>query len=127
MDQGERTATATTTTTVQSPDQLSGSGSGSNVTNSPRGQPVRRPSSPNASSVPITQASSANTHGTLNQHPNAGTEKTAARDDAPPEYRVGVSEDRNKKCRRTMEDAHAFVYDFGGVKVSTGYYCYRAE
>jgi hypothetical protein len=38
-----------------------------------------------------------------------------------PSYRVGVSEDRNKKCRRTMEDSHSFVYDFGGV-VGQGYF-----
>ncbi|EWC48598.1 hypothetical protein DRE_01820 [Drechslerella stenobrocha 248] len=27
-------------------------------------------------------------------------------------FRVGVSEDKNRKCRRTMEDTHAFVYNF---------------
>lgn len=31
-------------------------------------------------------------------------------------FRVGVAEDRNKRWRRSMEDAHAFVYDFGGVQ-----------
>ena len=72
-----------------------------------RQQPVRRPSSPNASSAPITQAKGSYTHGTINQHP-AHTGGS---------FRVGVSEDRNKKCRRTMEDSHAFIYDFGGVKV----------
>ncbi len=30
-------------------------------------------------------------------------------------FRVGMSEDRNKRWRRTMEDSHAFVYGFGGV------------
>lgn len=30
-------------------------------------------------------------------------------------FQVGVSEDKNKRCRRTMEDAHSYVYDFGGV------------
>jgi protein phosphatase PTC1 len=30
-------------------------------------------------------------------------------------FRVGMSEDRNKRWRRTMEDSHAFVYNFGGV------------
>ena len=38
-----------------------------------------------------------------------------------PSFRVGVSEDRNRKCRRTMEDAHSFVYDYGGVK-GQGYF-----
>ena len=27
-------------------------------------------------------------------------------------FRVGVAEDRNKKCRRTMEDTHAYLYNF---------------
>lgn len=27
-------------------------------------------------------------------------------------FQVGVWEDRNKKCRRTMEDTHAFLYNF---------------
>ncbi|KDN46803.1 PP2C-domain-containing protein [Tilletiaria anomala UBC 951] len=38
---------------------------------------------------------------------------------APPRripFRVGVAEDRNKRWRRTMEDSHAFVYNFGGVQ-----------
>lgn len=105
---------------------------------------MRRPSSPNASSAPITQASGAYTGGVVNRHPNseavhqeidsgasAGANtgnNTAAADQGAGgpgsgaineliAFRVGVSEDRNTKCRRTMEDSHAFVYDFGGVKV----------
>ena len=27
-------------------------------------------------------------------------------------FRIGVWEDKNKKCRRTMEDTHAFLYNF---------------
>jgi protein phosphatase PTC1 len=27
-------------------------------------------------------------------------------------FRVGVSEDQNERCRRTMEDTHAFLYNF---------------
>ena len=27
-------------------------------------------------------------------------------------FKVGVTEDRNKKCRRTMEDTHAYLYNF---------------
>ncbi|KXS19598.1 PP2C-domain-containing protein [Gonapodya prolifera JEL478] len=30
-------------------------------------------------------------------------------------FEVGFAEDRNKRCRRTMEDAHSFHYNFGGV------------
>jgi hypothetical protein len=104
-----------------------------------RAQAHRRPSSPNASSAPITQASGAYTGGVVNRHPNAeavstegnnndGGAAAAASTPAAPAaatgnddiiaFRVGVSEDRNQKCRRSMEDSHAFVYDFGGVKVS---------
>ncbi|KAF9169809.1 Protein phosphatase 2C 1 [Mortierella sp. AD011] len=31
------------------------------------------------------------------------------------EFAVGVSEDRNKRCRRTMEDTHAFICNFEGI------------
>ncbi|KAK9896960.1 protein serine/threonine phosphatase 2C [Cystobasidium minutum MCA 4210] len=112
---------------------------------------MRRPSSPNASSAPITQASGAYTGGVVNRHPNsdavqqesqaasagggANSESGAAAsadgapstgnqvgsESTPPTFRVGVSEDRNQKCRRTMEDSHAFVYDFGGVQ-GQGYF-----
>ncbi|CAG8634804.1 5272_t:CDS:2, partial [Acaulospora morrowiae] len=33
-----------------------------------------------------------------------------------PHFQVGVSEDRNKRYRRTMEDAHSYFYDFAGVE-----------
>lgn len=101
---------------------------------------MRRPSSPNATSAPITQASGAYTGGVVNRHPNSeavhhelaardsgssatdasATQSSNAQNPSPNDFiafRVGVSEDRNQKCRRTMEDSHAFVYDFGGVKV----------
>lgn len=32
------------------------------------------------------------------------------------DFHVGVSADRNHRCRRTMEDAHCYFHDFGGVK-----------
>lgn len=32
-------------------------------------------------------------------------------------FRIGVTEDRNKKCRRTMEDTHAYLYNFLGNPV----------
>ncbi|KAI7819486.1 phosphatase 2C-like domain-containing protein [Gamsiella multidivaricata] len=31
------------------------------------------------------------------------------------EFVVGVSEDRNRRCRRTMEDTHAFIYNYEGI------------
>ncbi|KAJ7262172.1 phosphatase 2C-like domain-containing protein [Mycena haematopus] len=58
--------------------------------------------SPNARSKSITTAE-LDTYGVLNRH--------AAKN---PAYQVGVSED--KGARRTMEDAHSFVVDFGGVR-----------
>lgn len=30
-------------------------------------------------------------------------------------FRLGISEDRNKRCRRTMEDAHSYIFDYMGV------------
>lgn len=35
-------------------------------------------------------------------------------------FRVGVWEDRNKNCRRTMEDTHAFLYNFLATPSSNG-------
>lgn len=57
---------------------------------------------------------------TLNQHPHTSQDGTSGQSggesSAKLPFRVGVAEDRNKRWRRTMEDAHAFVYDFGGVR-----------
>ncbi|KAJ9091217.1 hypothetical protein QFC19_009213 [Naganishia cerealis] len=83
-------------------------------------QHVRRPgalsSNPDARSKTVTTAEGENTFGALNRHPGS------QRSDGPlPTFRVGVSEDKNRKCRRSMEDAHSFVYDFGGVK-GQGYF-----
>jgi len=81
-------------------------------------QPLRRPGglaeSPNARSKTITTADGENTFGALNRHPNTTSSEDLA-------FRIGVSEDRNRKCRRTMEDSHSFVYDFGGVR-GQGYF-----
>ncbi len=30
-------------------------------------------------------------------------------------FLVGVTEDKNKKCRRTMEDTHSYLYNFLGT------------
>jgi protein phosphatase PTC1 len=81
-------------------------------------------SSMNASSESQTVASSSNTHGKLNQHPDtshpakgdtSGLSSALAGPKGKLPFRVGIAEDRNKRWRRTMEDAHAFVYDFGNV------------
>jgi hypothetical protein len=31
-------------------------------------------------------------------------------------FLIGISEDRNKRCRRTMEDAHACITQFGDIE-----------
>jgi len=36
-------------------------------------------------------------------------------------FSIGFSEDRNKRCRRTMEDAHAYFYNFNDVQ-GQGYF-----
>lgn len=33
----------------------------------------------------------------------------------PQNFKVGVAEDMNRRCRRTMEDAHTYNYDFASV------------
>ncbi|KAF9531623.1 phosphatase 2C-like domain-containing protein [Crepidotus variabilis] len=58
--------------------------------------------SPNARSKSITTAD-LETHGVLNRHATNH-----------PTFRVGLSED--KGSRRTMEDAHSFVFDFDDVR-----------
>ncbi|PLW45125.1 hypothetical protein PCASD_04572 [Puccinia coronata f. sp. avenae] len=70
----------------------------------------RGPTSPDAKSVQVTQlrAGEKFVSGTPNQHPPVGSSAGKA-------FKVGVSEDRNRKCRRTMEDSHSFLYSYGGV------------
>ncbi|GJN88177.1 hypothetical protein Rhopal_001142-T1 [Rhodotorula paludigena] len=74
----------------------------------------RTMSDPDARTTEVTQAEGADTYGRLNQHPKPGQAAESG-------FQVGVSVDRNKKCRRTMEDAHSFIYDFGGIR-GQGYF-----
>ena len=37
-------------------------------------------------------------------------------------FSVGVAEDVNKKCRRTMEDTHSYIYDFHVSGSDSGYF-----
>ncbi|GAC74541.1 hypothetical protein PANT_12d00022 [Moesziomyces antarcticus T-34] len=76
-----------------------------------------------AESAPVTVAEGMHTHGVLNQHPNSfrsqgssdgsGASKPEASSGLA--FRIGFAEDPNSRFRRAMEDAHAFVYDFGDV------------
>ncbi|SCV72344.1 BQ2448_3881 [Microbotryum intermedium] len=68
---------------------------------------------PDAKTREETQAKGAETFGALNQHPEPRAQET--------DFKVGVSVDRNKKCRRSMEDAHSFIYDFAGIR-GQGYF-----
>ncbi|SPO21481.1 related to phosphoprotein phosphatase 2C [Ustilago trichophora] len=83
----------------------------------------REKRSGDAESAPVTVADGIHTHGVLNQHPNVSQPRadgvaakaSGSASNSGPSFRVGISEDSNKRWRRAMEDAHAFVYDFGGV------------
>ncbi|KWU41973.1 protein phosphatase 2C [Rhodotorula sp. JG-1b] len=66
----------------------------------------------NARVTEETIATSAETFGRLNQHPEAS---------ANTPWRIGVSSDPNEQCRRVDEDAHAFIYDFAGLR-GQGYF-----
>lgn len=70
----------------------------------------RRPVSQDAKSAQVTQlrAGQQFESGVINQHPPIGSSAGQA-------FKVGVSEDRNRKCRRTMEDSHSFLYSFGDI------------
>ncbi|ETS62448.1 hypothetical protein PaG_03068 [Moesziomyces aphidis] len=76
-----------------------------------------------AESAPVTVAEGMHTHGVLNQHPNSFRSQGssdgsgASKPEAPSglAFRIGFAEDPNSRFRRAMEDAHAFVYDFGDV------------
>lgn len=64
-----------------------------------------------AASASSTAAPSTSSSSTSQQQPTSSTSSS----NAPWPYRVGVAEDRNKRWRRTMEDSHAFVYNYGNV------------
>jgi protein phosphatase PTC1 len=47
-----------------------------------------------------------------------GTNNNSAGESQPTpnsSFKVGVTEDKNKKCRRTMEDTHSYLYNFLGT------------
>jgi protein phosphatase PTC1 len=89
-----------------------------------KGRPGVITDSPNARSKSVTVADGQETYGVLNRHPAVKDGSPASVEEQVvklPTFRVGVSEDRNKRCRRTMEDAHSFVYDYAGIR-GQGYF-----
>jgi protein phosphatase PTC1 len=70
--------------------------------------------------TPPPDTSNANTNG---RKPRTGT--NAAGPSSPlagTTFHVGVSEDVNRKCRRTMEDTHSYIYDFYVSGTDSGYF-----
>ncbi|WWC57603.1 uncharacterized protein I303_100135 [Kwoniella dejecticola CBS 10117] len=120
MGQGGIAVTSPQQTTT--PTSISDYDSPANSPEMPR-RPGGLSDGPNARSKTITVADSGDTFGVLNRHPAPvdTPEKSSDQQSTKVTFRVGVSEDKNKRCRRTMEDAHSFVYDFAGVK-GQGYF-----
>ncbi|WWC97553.1 hypothetical protein V866_004437 [Kwoniella sp. B9012] len=123
MGQGGIAATSPQQTTT--PTSISDYDSPANSPEMPK-RPGGLSDGPNARSKTVTVADGEDTFGVLNRHP-AVSDKQPSPDKSSDQstnrvtFRVGVSEDKNKRCRRTMEDAHSFVYDFAGVK-GQGYF-----
>ncbi|BGP22493.1 mgpp2cl-1, protein phosphatase 2C-like protein 1 [Rhodotorula toruloides] len=111
---------AVNATTSPAPEEAGGPGfipSTSSSSSSSSSRPAAvgaKMSDPDARTVDQTEAEGKETYGRLNQHPKRGENEECG-------FKVGVSVDRNKKCRRVMEDAHSFVYDFGGIR-GQGYF-----
>ncbi|CAJ0634620.1 11861_t:CDS:2 [Entrophospora sp. SA101] len=57
----------------------------------------------------------------LNGSSSSSSETLSNKRTGYPHFQIGVSEDRNRRCRRTMEDSHSFFYDFAGVE-GQGFY-----
>ncbi|BGP05678.1 mgpp2cl-1, protein phosphatase 2C-like protein 1 [Rhodotorula toruloides] len=107
---------AVNATTAPAPEEAGGPGLiPSSSSSSSRSAAVgAKISEPDARTVEQTEADGKDTYGTLNQHPRRGEDEECG-------FKVGVSVDRNQKCRRVMEDAHSFIYDFGGIR-GQGYF-----
>ncbi|KAI9375267.1 phosphatase 2C-like domain-containing protein [Aspergillus egyptiacus] len=82
-------------------------------------------SSPRTENAFIPDSPSINKYGNMDPALNVpqGSLNNSAGESTPTSrssFRVGVTEDRNKKCRRTMEDTHAYLYNFLGNPVPLG-------
>jgi protein phosphatase PTC1 len=81
---------------------LSGSSPTTNAAPAPKAEKVQTP----IQRLSKTDAALSVPQGSLNN--SAGESAPGPRST----FRVGVTEDKNKKCRRTMEDTHAYLYNF---------------
>ena len=72
--------------------------------------------------LPSSSSSNANNdNGT--RRPGHGTNAAGPSSPLPHStFQIGVAEDVNRKCRRTMEDTHAFLYDFHKPGMDSGYF-----
>lgn len=72
------------------------------------------PESRSADRVPQTQMQKLGKHDPALSVPQGSLNNSAGESVPGPRstFRVGVTEDKNKKCRRTMEDTHAYLYNF---------------
>lgn len=72
-------------------------------------------SSPTSSQLDKKTSQQKHGKGDVALHITPGSLNNSAGDSNPgpcSTFRVGVTEDKNKKCRRTMEDTHAYLYNF---------------
>ncbi|KAL3474149.1 phosphatase 2C-like domain-containing protein [Aspergillus californicus] len=91
-------------------------------TNAKNSLSLNSPRTEGSLSNSIPETSSFNRYGTMDPALNVpqGSLNNSAGESSPTtrsSFRVGVTEDRNKKCRRTMEDTHAYLYNFLGSPV----------
>ncbi|KKK27323.1 hypothetical protein ARAM_000457 [Aspergillus rambellii] len=78
------------------------------------------PRTENSFNYPIQEAPSIQKYGSMDPALNVpqGSLNNSAGESLPTprsSFRVGVTEDRNRKCRRTMEDTHSYLYNFLGA------------
>ena len=80
------------------------------------------------SSLPISAITSTPPPGTSSANTNGRKARTGTNAAGPSSplatstFHVGVSEDVNRKCRRTMEDTHSYIYDFHISGSDSGYF-----
>ncbi|KAL4868079.1 hypothetical protein BDV12DRAFT_108035 [Aspergillus spectabilis] len=91
-------------------------------TNAKNSLSLNSPRTENSFSYTIQESPAIHKYGSMDPALNVpqGSLNNSAGESSPTprsSFRVGVTEDRNKKCRRTMEDTHAYLYNFLGNPV----------